>query len=490
MFLPLTPLVVPLATAVFALAARKHRALQHGVALVGSVVLLGCTSALFAHVWAEGPVRVEMGGWSAPFGIIVYVDTLSASLTVATALVHLAVTTSGLASADEDRRRSDFWPLANTMVMGVQGAFVTGDIFNLYVWFEVLLISSFVLVAMGNLRGQIEAAAKYVVLNLLSSASFLMGIALLYGTTGTLNLAELSVDVRAVESSPLISTIAVLFVVGFGIKAAMFPFSLWLPSAYGCPPAPLAALLAGLLTKVGVYSFMRTGALLFGGVVDWFDEALLAGAFLSLLVGGVGAFAQKELRGVIVHTVIFAVGFMLLGIATGTHDGFRGTIVYLLSDMIVVTALLLLGGEVERMTGHASLRQMGGIYAARPLLAAGFIAVAFSVAGFPPLIGFWGKVALFEAITSVGRWPGMLVALVGSAVVLASVAQAWSLAIWRDAPEPLVEPELGWARALPLVALVGLVVFVSVVPGPLFEVAERAASQLVDLEMYRQVVLR
>jgi len=494
MLLPLTPLLIPLSTAVLGLATRRSRFAQSAVSLMGALALLGCTSALFAMVWSGGPVRVQMGGWSAPFGIIVYVDTLAASLTVATSIVHLAVTAHGLASGDEDRRRSDFWPLANTMVMGVQGAFVTGDIFNLYVWFEVLLISSFVLVAMCNLRAQIEAAAKYVVLNLLSSASFLMGIALLYGVTGTLNLAELSAEDHAQSASPVISIIAVLFVVGFGIKAAMVPFSLWLPTAYGSPPSTVAALLAGLLTKVGVYSFMRTGALMFAGVVPWFGSVMLIGAFASLFVGALGALSQPRLRGVIVHTVVFAVGFMLLGIAPGTEAGYRGTIVYLLSDMVVVTALLLLGGEIERLCGSGRLARMGGMYRAQPMIAVGFIVVAFSVAGFPPLIGFWGKVALFDAITADGAWSGVLLALVGSAIALSSIAQAWSLGLWKPAPEPEAASPVptgpGPYRALPIAGLVLLIGAASLVPGPLFEVADRAAADLVDIEMVQRVVLQ
>jgi multicomponent Na+:H+ antiporter subunit D len=490
MLLPLLPLVVPLTTAVLAVALQRERRRQQAVALIGAAALSASCGTLLARVWTDGPLRVELGGWSAPFGIVVYADTLSASLTVATAIVHLAVTGYGLASADEDRRRSAFWPLVNTLVMGVQGAFLTGDIFNLYVWFEVLLISSFVLVAMGNTRPQIEASAKYVVLNLLSSTIFLSGVALLYGTTGTLNLADLSMALRDDGASPLISVIAVLFVVGFGIKAAMVPFSLWLPSAYGSPPPTLVSLLAALLTKVGVYAFLRTGALLFDGVVPWFDEALLYGAFASIVVGAVGAFAQTELRGAIVHAVVFGVGFMLLGVAVGTEAGAMGTIVYLLSDMIVVTALIMLSGEVERITGRSRLADMGGIYKHHPYLALGFLAVFLSVAGFPPMVGFWGKVALFDAMTASGRWAGMLVALAGSAVVLASVAQAWSLGAWRDAPAPLADSSFPLPRIAPIAFLVGVIAATSVAPGPLFELAERGARELQDVEGYQEGVLR
>lgn len=487
--LPVLPQIVPLATAIVALAVRSHRRLQRGVAMIGATAHLGVAVWLFSTIWATGPARVQMGGWSAPFGIVVYADTLSTSLVVATALVHFAVTGYGIAGADEPRRRSDFWPLANTLVMGVQGAFLTGDLFNLYVWFEVLLISSFVLVAIGNLRAQIEAAAKYVVLNLLSSAAFLVAIALLYGATGTLNLAELSILLREPAGVPMISGIAVLFVVGFGIKAAMFPFGLWLPTAYGSPPAWLAALLAGLLTKVGIYTFLRTGALLFQEVVPWFDDVLLLGAFASLLVGALGSLAQVTLRGAVVHSVIFAVGFMLMGISTGSEAGRAATIVYLLSDMVIITALLLVGAEVERVVGSDRLTEMGGLYRQRPLLAAAFAATALSVAGFPPLVGFWGKVAIFGAMTDSGRWPGVLVALAGSAVVLATIAQAWSLAFWRGGSRPLASSVSSPTRALPIALLLLVIAFASLVPNPLFEVAARASADLSDLAAYRRVVL-
>ncbi|NJK87950.1 MAG: Na+/H+ antiporter subunit D [Myxococcales bacterium] len=487
--LPVLPLLVPLATAVLTLSIRRYRMAQHAVAILGSATLLFSSIALFLRVWRSGPLVMEMGDWPAPFGIIVYVDTLASSLVVATALVHGAVTIYGVASSDEDRRRSDYWPLVNTMVMGVQGAFLTGDIFNLYVWFEVLLISSFVLVSLGNVRRQIEAAAKYVVLNLLSSTSFLTAIALLYGVTGSLNLAELSVKVRNPEAESLISIIAVLFVVGFGIKAAMFPFSLWLPTAYGSPPAALASLLAALLTKVGVYSFLRTKALLFDGV-SWFDEVLLLGAICSIGIGALGALSQSRLRGVIVHTVVFAVGFMLLGVAMGTHAGLTGTIVYLLSDMVMVTAFVLIGGEAERITGQEKLAEMGGIYRRYPWLALSFIIVGFSVAGFPPMIGFWGKLAIFQALVEWGWWSAMLVALVGSAMVLGAVGQAWSLGFWQPLQEHRNMDTLTFSKSLPIVLMVALVVFVSVLPGPLFDVAERAATELTDLDAYRRAVLR
>lgn len=489
MILPVAPLLLPLLTAVLTLLVRHHRTAQQAVAIAGALVSLGAALWLHARVGHAEPITVELGGWAPPFGIILYIDTLSASLAVATAIVHVVVTFYGVVAASEQHRRSSLWPLANTLVMGVQGAFLTGDIFNLYVWFEVLLLSSFVLVALGNERAQIVASAKYVVLNILSSVSFLTAIAMLYGITGTLNLAELSVAVRETDVGPLFSSIAVLFVTGFGIKAAMFPFGLWLPSAYGSPPATIVALLAALLTKVGVYSLLRVGALLFWGVVPWFEPAMLTLGLCSIAIGALGLISQSRAHSVLVHSIVFAVGFMLLGIAGMHPSGVTGTVAYLLSDMMVVTALVLAAGEVERVTGETELSKMGGIYRNYPGLAVVFLVVALSVAGFPPLIGFWAKVALLQGLIEAGQWQIGVAALLGSAVVLLGVSQVWSRGLWKGT----TIGERGEGRdlrmAVPVGSLVLLIAAISLVPGPLFSLAERSANQLLDLELYRNVAL-
>ena len=492
MFVPVSPLVIPLLTAIAALFARRFKMIQSVIALIGASVHLGFCGFLFGEVAASSePLAVGMGGWPAPLGIFVVVDTLSASLVTVTAFVHLIVTVHGLASADEDRRRSDFWPLANTLVMGVQGAFITGDLFNLYVWFEVLLISSFVLVALGNTRLQIEAAAKYVVVNLLSSACFLIGIALVFGMTGTLNLADLALKLRSgVLDSQLLPVVAMLFIIGFGIKSAMVPLSVWLPSAYSAPPATLAALLAALLTKVGVYSLLRVGTLLFSEQVPAFNTVLLVGAFLSIAMGAIGAFAQANLRSLVTHTVVFAVGFMLFGIGIGTEAGLAASIFYLLSDMIVVATLVLLSGEIERITGKSRLSEMGGLYRSHPWVAMAFLMTALSVAGFPPFVGFWAKISIFSAGVGAGYWPAVLLALVGSAVTLSAIVQAWSLGLWKPQSFSYADPRVEWGRVFPIGVLVILLVGLSLAPGPLAEVSARAASELVDVESYGKAVFK
>ncbi|HKL87592.1 MAG TPA: proton-conducting transporter membrane subunit, partial [Salinibacter sp.] len=248
------PIIVPAITGMLALLTRNFRAVQRGISVLGTLVLFGTGCVLVSQVHTHGIVAAQMGDWPAPFGITLVADELSAGLVAVTGFVALAVAVYALAGIDEIRERFGFHILFQLLLMGINGAFITGDIFNMYVWFEVLLIASFVLLVLGNAREQLDGAVKYVGINLVASASFLTAIGLLYGLTGTLNLADLAGSMGPVEEAGLTPVIAMLFLVGFGIKAALFPLYYWLPASYHTPPAPIAAIFAGLLTKVGIYS--------------------------------------------------------------------------------------------------------------------------------------------------------------------------------------------------------------------------------------------
>ena len=337
-----------------------------------------------------------MSDWPAPFGITVAIDLLGAALVWVAAAVSLTVCFYASADLDESHRQAGFWPLVSILVMGVNGAFVTGDLFNLYVWFEVLLMSSFVLLSIGNQRRQVEASVKYVAINLVSSTAFLVATAMLYGITGTLNMADLSIKIAAMNHSGLVTTVAVLLTVAFGIKAAVFPVYFWLPSAYPAPPAAISGLFAALLSKVGVYSLLRCFTLLF-----YNDEVLARTVLLwisgaTMIVGILGALSQSVLRHAFSFHLIVAIGFMMMGIAVSTEASLAATIFYLLADMIIIACLFLTAGVVERVTGRRDIRRMGGIYDARPLLCFAYLIPAFSVAGFPPLSAFWGKLGLLR----------------------------------------------------------------------------------------------
>lgn len=485
--LALMPLVVPLATALVSLWFRAFRALQVGVAIVGHIILLGVASVLVHQVWTTGTVVAELGNWQPPFGITVAIDLLGAAMVWVAAAIALTVSVYASGHIDESRRQSGFWPLLSILIMGVNGAFVTGDLFNLYVWFEVLLMSSFVLLSIGNRHLQVEASVKYVAINLVSSSAFLIATAMLYGVTGTLNMADLSVKIAQSESSGLVTTVAVVLTVAFGVKAAVFPLYFWLPSAYPSPPAAISGLFAALLSKVGVYSLLRCFTLLFHDDQVLAKSVLLWVSGATMIAGVLGALSQTALRHAFSFHLIAAIGFMMMGIAILSEASLAATVFYLLADMIVIAGLFLTAGVVERVTNSQDTRYMGGLYEHRPLLCFAYLIPALSVAGFPPMSGFWGKLGLLRATIDQGYFTMAGVALVTSALALVSIGQIWSRAFWRPGSDltsqPLRRMTIASATLAAITLLLGLF------PGLLYDFTERAAADLARPERYVEAVL-
>ena len=485
--LAVLPLVVPLGTAILALWVRSSSRLQAGVSLAGHGLLLVAATALVHHVWDTGPVVAQMSDWAPPFGITVAIDLVGAALVWVTAVITLTVAVYASGYIDESRRQSGFWPLMSILTMGVNGAFVTGDLFNLYVWFEVLLMSSFVLLSMGNERNQVEASVKYVAINLVSSSAFLIATAMLYGITGTLNMADLSQKVVASASPGLVTTVAVLLIVAFGIKAAVFPVYFWLPSAYPAPPAAISGLFAALLSKVGVYSLLRCFTLLFHGDQVLAKSVLLWVSGATMVCGVLGALSQTVLRRAFSFHLITAIGFMMMGIAILSEASLMATVFYLLADMIVIAGLFLTAGVVEKVTHSQDTRQMGGLYDHRPLLCVAYLIPALSVAGFPPMSGFWGKLGLLRATIDSGYFTMAAVALGTSALTLVSVGQIWSRAFWR--PKAVLSPQPYRRMTAAAFALAAMTLALGLFPGPLYEFTERAAADLSHPERYVEAVM-
>ena len=486
------PIIVPAITGMLALLTRSHRSVQRGISVLGTLVLLGTGSALVYQVYTHGILAAQMGDWPAPFGITLVVDELSAGLVAVTSFVAVAVAVYALAGIDEARERFGFHILFQLLLMGINGAFITGDIFNMYVWFEVLLIASFVLLVLGNAREQLDGAVKYVGINLVASASFLTAIGLLYGLTGTLNLADLSGSMAAVEEAGLKPAIAMLFLVGFGIKAALFPLYYWLPASYHTPPAPIAAIFAGLLTKVGIYSLLRVFSLLFPNPTGYTQGVLLVVAGATMLLGGFGALVQRHVLRLLAFLVISAMGYVVMGLGFFTTLGLAGAIFYIFQDIPVKTTLFLIGGLMERNTGTNRLSDMGGLYEHRPLLATAFIVPAFSLAGFPPFPGFWGKLTLVQAGMEQEQWVIVGVALLVGLLTLLVVAQVWGRAFWQHEEQDLLHEESGGFRTLlngPVVVLALLLFVVGCYAEPVFAFAHQAAVHLTDTGPYVQAVL-
>jgi multicomponent Na+:H+ antiporter subunit D len=486
------PLLIPLATAAVSLLAWRRLVFQRWLAVASAASLLGAGGALIAEVYREGIQATQISNWPAPFGITLVADMLSALMVVLTGMTGLAVAVYALASLDAERERLGFYPLLHMLLMGVSGAFLTGDLFNLYVWFEVMLVASFVLLALGGERAQLEGAIKYVTLNLMSSAIFLAAVGLLYGMLGSLNLADLAEKLRTTAEPGLLTALAMLFLVAFGIKAAVFPLFFWLPASYHTPPVAVSAIFAGLLTKVGVYALIRVFTLLFVQEPHFTHTLILVISGLTMLSGVLGALAQNEFRRILAFHIISQIGYMIMGLALRSPLALAGSVFYIFHHIVVKTNLFLVSGAARRLSGTDELKRLGGLYRTRPGLALLFLVPALSLAGIPPLSGFWAKLTLIRAGLELEGWLIVPTALSVSLLTLVSMTKIWAEVFWKPTPPsepPPLSDRLSPAYWLPMVALAAVTVAIGLLPEPLFVLSLRAAEQLLDPAAYIGAVL-
>ncbi|KAA0874212.1 Na+/H+ antiporter subunit D [Nitrincola tapanii] len=491
------PILVPLLTGALSLLAWRSNIMQRILSITGSAALLICSIWLLISVHQEGHVVMQMGGWAAPWGITLVADMLSAIMVLLTGMMALAIAIYSLGSATPSHEKFGYYPLMHLLLAGVAGSFLTGDIFNLYVWFEVMLIASFALLILGGERAQMEGAVKYVTLNLVSSAIFLSAIGLLYGLVGSLNMADIAVKLNQTEHSGLVDVIAVMFMVAFGIKAAAFPLFFWLPASYHTGPVAVSALFAGLLTKVGVYALFRVFTLIFNQSPDFTHEILLWGAALTMITGVLGAAAHFEFRRILSFHIVSQIGYMLLGLALYTPLALLGGVFYITHHIIVKTNLFLISGIVHRLHGTYDLKRLGGLYRSHPGLSLLFLIPALSLAGLPPLSGFFAKFVVIRAGLEAGAWVVTGVALVVGLLTLYSMIKIWAEAFWKAVPEGVqpqppqgVGGEAGLALMyLPIILLAGCTLFIGLNGQPIYLMAETAASQLMNPQGYIQAVL-
>jgi multicomponent Na+:H+ antiporter subunit D len=486
----IAPILIPLITAIACLFAWGRRDIQRVFNVVGAAVLLVASLLLLAEINSRGIQATQAGNWPAPFGITFVADLLSAIMVVITGIMTLAIAVYSLGSMDSSRESFGYYPLLHVMMMGINGAFLTGDLFNLYVWFEVLLMSSFVLMALGGERPQLEGAIKYVTLNLLSSALFLAAVGILYGLAGTLNMADLAQTLPQIQQPGLVLTIAMLFMVAFGIKAAMFPLFAWLPASYHTPPIAVSAIFAGLLTKVGVYALIRVFTLIFVIDTALTHTVLLVLAGLTMVTGVLGAASQNEFRRILSFHIVSQIGYMLMGLALFTPLALAGAVFYIMHHIIVKTNLFLVAGVARRLRGSFELKELGGIYRLYPFLAVLFLIPAFSLAGFPPLSGFWAKFTLVKAGLEAEQWVIVAVSLVVSLLTIFSMTKIWAEAFWKESP---IEPTPPSRRGLglmvaPIVALALITVGIGLFTEPFYQLAVRAGEQLSNPNEYIQAV--
>ncbi len=487
------PILFPLLAAIASVLLWQRTRAQRAVSVAGAAGLLISALAITDRVLLYGPLAVQSGNWPAPFGISLVVDTFSGVMLCMTGLMGLLVAVYRLGEEHHSREVFGYHPLYSFLLMGVAGAFSTGDLFNLFVWFEVMLISSFVLLALGGKRPQIEGAFKYVAINLVSSALFLTGLGLTYGLAGTLNMADLAVTLPTLNQPWLVTTLGLLFLVAFGIKAALFPLFFWLPASYHTPPVSITVIFSALLSKVGVYALVRVFTLIFTSQPEVTQTILTWVAGLTMVTGVLGAVAQYEMRRLLSFHVISQIGYMIVGLALFTPLSLAATLFFLVQHICTKSALFMVSGLVRKQTGSFDLREIGGLYQGAPLLAGLFLLAALSLAGIPPLSGFWAKYGLVRAGLEAGEYGIVIVALAVGMLTLYSMTKIWAEAFWKKHPKGKTTTRLtpAAARSLlgPLVILVGLVLTLGLAAGPLYEVANRAALELLNPQLYIQTVL-
>ncbi|MCX2934189.1 Na+/H+ antiporter subunit D [Mycobacterium sp. CVI_P3] len=520
------PVLIPLVAAALTLIAGRRPRLQRLITLMALTGVLVVCAVLVYLTDRDGTEALHVGGWGpteaglGPLGITLVADRLSALMLVVSSIVLLAVVFyaigQGIRDGDEHQPVSIFLPTYLVLSAGVCLAFLAGDLFNLYVGFEVLLTASFVLLTIGASKERVRAGISYVMVSMVSSLIFLIGIALVYAATGTLNMAELSLRLQDISVGTRGAIFAVLLV-AFGIKAAVFPLSAWLPDSYPTAPAPVTAVFAGLLTKVGVYAIIRAHTLLFPA--GRLDNVLLIAALLTMLVGILGAIAQNDIKRLLSFTLISHIGYMVFGIALSSRLGMSGAIYYVAHHIIVQTTLFLVVGLIERQAGASTLRRLGGLAAASPLLAFVFVVPALNLGGIPPFSGFIGKVALLEAGTASGSvlaWLLVAGSVMTSLLTLYVVTRVWTKAFWRarvDAPEgdladsaPSVllddysqdiafddRDDVGRmpvGMLAPTMGLIAVGVTLTVAAGPIIGYTDRAAAEVLDRGQYITAVLR
>jgi multicomponent Na+:H+ antiporter subunit D len=487
------PVLVPLTTAALSFTAWRHPRVQALLSIAGGVGLLASTIALVAAVHAHGILSLQAGDWPAPFGITLVADGLGALMALLAAIVGVAVLVYSFDDVDAPRRAFGYHPLVQVLLAGVCGAFLTGDLFNLYVWFEVLLIASFVLLTLGGRREQLGGGLAYVALNLVSSALFLAGAGIVYGVAGTLNLADLSMRLADASDRGPVTAAALLFLAAFGIKAAVFPVFFWLPASYHTPPAAVSALFAGLLTKVGVYALLRVFTLVFRQDVPFTHGVIVAVATTTMVSGVLGAASQSHVRRILAFHIVSQIGYMLLGLGLFVPLAIAVSVFYIAHHIIVKTNLFLVGGVVARFAGTEELGRLGGLWARRPVFSLLFLVPALSLAGIPPLSGFHAKLFLVRAGIEEGRWAVIAVALGVSLLTLYSMTKIWNEAFAKGQPRGIptvaVSRRALALRIVPIGALAALTLLIGLVPGLLFTLSARAAEQLLDPSGYVAAVL-
>lgn len=486
------PILLPMVIGVFLMFFRTQVMLQRIVGLVGGIVNIFVAGIVVFRVHEQGIQTLQLGGWTPPYGIVLVADMFAALLVLATSITGLAVLIYSFSSIDRERENYYYYTFFHFLLVGVYGSFLTGDIFNLFVFFEVMLISSYALITLGGSKKQMREAPKYLLVNILSSTLFVAAIAYLYAAVGTLNMAHLSQRIGEAGQGGVLNVVAILFLIVFSLKAGLFLF-FWLPGSYAAPPFAVRALFGALLTKVGLYAIIRTFTLIFP-----YDPSLthtwIAGmAAATMILGGIGAAAYRDIPRILNYNVLIGVGFVAFGLSTGTQSGMEGVVFYMMHDILSKGLMFVLGGMLIAAAGTDRLDGMGGLIRRRPGLGWMFFILALALAGIPPLSGFVGKVLIVRGGLEDGMLMMSLIALASSLLTLYSLVKIFREGFWGVEPETENEAEVPKARpGLANVSAVLLLLFVialGVGANGIYGPVSQAGETLTNPALYIEAVL-
>ncbi|MEL6264740.1 MAG: proton-conducting transporter membrane subunit [Pseudomonadota bacterium] len=483
-------ILLPLATAVVCFLLRG-RPVHRPISLLSAAVLTGLGVLITLGALENGPVAAQMGGWAAPYGITLAADLLSGIMVTIAGGSLLVAMVYATVEVTPETEGLGFHALSHAMTGGVCGAFLTGDLFNLYVWYEVMLISSFGLLVIGGGRRQIDGAMKYVALNLVGTIAFLTGVGLLYGTTGTLNMADLGVKLQGRMDETAVLGAAGMLLFAFAAKAALFPVFFWLPASYHTPAVATSALFSALLTKVGVYSLLRIFTLVFPMGDPAVSGVLYAMAGLTIALGALGAAAQDDMRRIFSFHIISQIGVMTLGLAIATPLALAGAVFYFLHHIPAMMNMFLLGGIIRRETGSETLSGIGGLWAAGPWLAVIFLVPMLSLIGVPPLSGFWAKFFMIRAGVESGEYVMAGLILAASVLTFFYLGRLFVAAFWQPHPDGAASATFPPRRlVVATLVLTGVTLWISLYAGTFYDMAAIAAGGLADPLPYLRAVLK
>ncbi|MBP1909036.1 NADH-quinone oxidoreductase subunit M [Methanolobus bombayensis] len=501
--IPIILIATPILVAALMILLRKQPGMQKAISIAVSFAMLVLSIILLSQVWSGGIQAYELGEWG-KYGIILVADLLSSGMVVLTSFVSFLSLIYSLDYIERKSLSASYYPLFSLLVAGLNGSFLTGDIFNLFVFFEILLLSSCGLVVANEQGGvtkssdKMEATFKYLVLNMISSFVMLVAVASLYATTGTLNMADISVKLSAMSAAGTLPwhvfAIALMFVVVFGNKAAIFPLHYWLPDVHPTAPSPISAMLSGVLIKVGAYGMLRVFFLIFIDTLDIFKPVIMYLALATIVVGAISAVAQTDVKRLLAYSSVSQIGYVFLGISFGSIYGITAALVYLVNHAVAKSMLFLTSGGIIHHAGTRDMRKMGGMVDSSPLMSLMFLVGAMSIAGMPPLGGFIAKFSLFDAGIGEQYYFAIGIALFFAIFTLFYMFRAMLLMFWgekRDVEKYGEYSNHGTSllMSLPIVVLALTVVAFGIYAEPLIALANATAHQILDPQPYIDAVL-